>query len=126
MVQDIDNKYKVLLKRENLIFDQSYLKEIKAQYDGIRKKYITIIVIGVCLGVAGGVLFILVKKDIMDVAILSPYYPICICFLVIGAYLLIRSIAIMESYELLVENEEYINRLGFKFTKIVRNKTNEL
>ena len=53
----------------------------------------------------GGVPFLLVKKDIMDVAILSPYYPICICFLAIVAYLLIRSVAIMESYELLVENE---------------------
>lgn len=120
-----DNKYKVL-KREILIFDQSYLKELRELYEGIRKKYIIITVIAACLGIAGGIPFLLVRKELMDIKILGPYYPIYICFLVAGAYLLIRSISVMESYELLVKNEEHINGLEFKLAKRLRNKINEL
>ena len=62
----------------------------------------------------------------MSIEVLSPYYPIYVCFLAAGAYLLIRVISVMESYELLVKNEEHINGLVFRFTKRLRNKINEL
>lgn len=119
-----DNKYKVL-NRAALIFDQSYIKELRGLYEGIRKKYITIIVVGFCLVIAGGIPFLLVRKDFIDVAILSPYYPICICCLAVGANILIRAIASIEAYELLVKNEEFIDRLGFKLGKIFRSKINQ-
>lgn len=120
-----DEKYKVL-KKETLIFDQSYLKELSSRYKDVRKKYITIAVIAVSLLVVGGLPFLLERKELINIEVLSPYYPFCVCFLSIGAYLLIRAITIIEAYELLVKNKEYVNGLGFKILKRLRNKINGL
>lgn len=116
-----DEKYKVL-KKKTLIFDQSYLKELSELYKGIRKKYITITVIAVCLLVVGGIPFLLDRKELINIKILSPYYPTCVCFLAVGAYLLIRATTIIEAYELLLKNEEHVNGLGFKLARRLRSK----
>ncbi|MGL5480066.1 MAG: helix-turn-helix domain-containing protein [Clostridium sp.] len=120
-----ENKY-ALLKKEKLIFDSNYLKNLKLKYKEVRKRYIAILAISICIIVVGGFPFLLVKKEFINYDILSLYYPVCICLLSVGAYIFIRALSIMEAYELLVKNDEYTNKITFKITGKLREKINRL
>ncbi len=120
---DID-KYKIL-NDEVLMFDPNYLKELNLRYESITKKYATVMVVGLCFIVIGGLAFLLEKKDIA-LGALEPYYPVFIVLIAIGVYILIRTLPLLESYRLLVKNEENTSRLGFKLQKKVRKKVDEL
>ncbi|MBS4201351.1 helix-turn-helix transcriptional regulator [Bacillus sp. FJAT-49732] len=111
-----------ILKKEALIFDQHYLKELKARYEDIKKKYIAIMVVGVCSIVVGGISFLLVKKEFVAPDVLMPYYPILIAFIAVGVYILIRTLAIVDAYRILVKNEEHIKRLSNSIFKRVNKK----
>ncbi|WP_410984588.1 helix-turn-helix domain-containing protein [Bacillus cereus] len=119
-----DNKYKTL-KKETLMFDQNFLKELAAKYTNIKKRYAPVIVVGICSIAAGGIPFLLERKNITS-GVLVPYYPICVALIAVGIYIFIRIAAILEAYKLLVENEEHSNRLSFKLRKKVREKMNHL
>lgn len=56
-----DNRYKIL-KKEVLIFDQNFLKELTARYEIIKRKYTPVMIVGVCSIVAGGIPFLLERK----------------------------------------------------------------
>ncbi|MBC6973776.1 helix-turn-helix transcriptional regulator [Bacillus sp. Xin] len=118
-----DNKYKTL-KKETLMFDQNFLKELAAKYTTIKKRYAPVIVVGICSIAAGGIPFLLEKKNITS-GVLVPYYPICVALIAVGIYIFIRIAAILEAYKLLVENEEHSNRLFFKLKQKVRKKVND-
>lgn len=120
-----DTKYKVL-KNEQLIFDQHYLKVLQEGYNNLRKKYMMLAIVGTCLLVAGGLPFLLSKKQLVEATIISNYYPGCVFFIAVGAYILVRIISVQEAYEILIRNEEYTNRLGFKLLRRVRKKVDEL
>lgn len=117
-----DNRYKIL-KKEALIFDQNFLKELTERYKNIKKKYAPVMIVGVCSIAAGGIPFMLERKNITS-GILEPYYPFLVALMVIGFYIFVRTVATLEAYKLLVENEEYSNRLVFKLRKKVREKVN--
>ncbi|WP_260632110.1 helix-turn-helix domain-containing protein [Bacillus bingmayongensis] len=118
-----DNRYKIL-KKEVLIFDQNFLKELTARYEIIKRKYTPVMIVGVCSIVAGGIPFLLERKNITS-GFLVPYYPICVTFIAVGVYIFIRIATILEAYKLLVENEEPSNRLFFKLKQKVRKKVND-
>lgn len=115
-----------MLKKESLIFDQTHLKELKDRYEDIKKKCTALIVVGVCTIVAGGIPFLLVDKEFVASDVLTPYYPIFIAFITIGAYMFIRTLLVIDSYRILVKNEEHINHLSNSFFKKVRKKLDKL
>lgn len=118
------SKYKILSK-EVLIFDQNYLKELQARYENSKKKYATVMIIGFCTISVGGLPFVLEENDITFGA-LTPYYPISVVLIAIGAYIVIRILPIIDSYKLLAKNETNISRIGFKLRKKVRKKVDGL
>lgn len=118
------SKYK-MLKKEVLIFDQTYLKELNDRYQNMKKKYAVVMIVGICSIAIGGLPFLLEEKDIA-LGSLEAYYPVFVGLIAIGAYILIRTLPLLESYRLLAKNEEYINRLSFKLQKKVRKKVDNL
>lgn len=115
--------YKIL-KKEALIFDQNYLKELTVRYANIKKRNAPVMIAGICPLLVGGLAFFLEEKNIAS-GILVPYYPVCAVLIAIGLYIFIRTIAIIEAYKLLVENGAHVNRLGFKIGKKIRKKMDQ-
>lgn len=101
-----------MFKKETLLFDQNYLKELKVRYEDVKKKYAVVMIVGVCSIVAGGIPFLLVKKEFVATDILIPSYPFFIALIAVGFYILIRTLPILDSYRIMVKNEEHINRLS--------------
>ncbi|EPZ57331.1 hypothetical protein H477_2409 [[Clostridium] sordellii ATCC 9714] len=50
------------LRKEPLIFDKNFLKEFTEKYYSLRKRYVTLIIIGICFIFAGGTILLLLKK----------------------------------------------------------------
>ncbi|MFD3446590.1 helix-turn-helix domain-containing protein [Microbacteriaceae bacterium 4G12] len=118
-----EGKYKIL-NNEALLFDQNYLKELTARYENIKKRYVPIMIFGICVSVAGAIPFMLEKKHISS-GFLVPYYPICVALIAVGVYVFICTVSIIGAYQLLVQNEEHTNRISFKLRKKVRKKVDE-
>lgn len=113
-----------ILKKEALLFDQNYFKELKVRNENIKKKCTALIVVGVCSIAAGGISFLLVKKEIVASDILLPYYPIFIALIAVGVYILIRTLIIVDAYRILVKNEEHIKHLSNNLLKRVNKRLN--
>ncbi len=111
-----------ILKKESLIFDQNFLKELKARYEDMKNKYAVLMIIGICSIVAGGIAFLLVKKEFVPSDVLMPYYPIFIAFIAIGIFILIRTLSVIDAYRILVKNEEHMNRLSNNMMKKVKKR----
>ncbi|MGG0741164.1 helix-turn-helix domain-containing protein [Niallia taxi] len=116
-----EDRYTVL-KKEALIFDHNFLEELKIRYEDIKKKYAVIMLVGVCSIVAGGISFLLVRKEIVASDVLIPYYPLFIALIVVGVYILIRTLSTIDAYRILVKNEEHINRVSNTLMKKVSKK----
>ncbi|MBS4191847.1 helix-turn-helix transcriptional regulator [Bacillus sp. FJAT-49705] len=119
-VIDEGNKYKIL-RKETLLFDQNYHKELTARYENMKKRYAPVMILSFCIIAAGGLPFILEEKEITS-GFLVPYYPYCVALMAVGAYIFIRTVAILDTYKLLVKNEEHTNRLSYKIRKKVKEK----
>lgn len=116
------SKYKILSK-EVLMFDENYLKELKARYEEIKKKYAVVMIVGFCSIAMGGLSFLLGENNF---GTLANYYPVSVVLIAIGVYSVIRTLPLLDSYRLLAKNEEYTNRIGFKLKKKIRNKVDNL
>ncbi|MGN4436179.1 helix-turn-helix domain-containing protein [Bacillus cereus group sp. MYBK69-1] len=115
-----ESRYNVL-KKEELLFDQNFLKEFTKRYAIIKKKYAAVMIVGFCFIAAGAIPFLFEKKHITS-GELVQYYPYCVVLIAIGVYLFVRVLGVLEAYRILVENKEYSNRLIFKLKKKVREK----
>lgn len=111
-------QYKAL-KTEPLLFDEKYLKELNTRYEGMKKRYVVINLVGSCLFVAGLLAFGIERKFITS-EFLVPYYPVCIGLIAIGIYMIIRTSTLLDAYKLLAKNEVHTNSFGFKFRRKVR------
>lgn len=109
-----------ILKKEVLLFDLNYFKELTGRYDGFKRKYSGIVVIGTCLLAVGFLAFALEKK--LKMGILVSYYPIFVFFIAVGIYISVRFLTILSAYQLLVKNDEYTGRFGFKFKQKAKKK----
>lgn len=56
-----ESRYNVL-KKEELLFDQNFLKELTTRYAIIKKKYAVVIIVGFCFIAAGALPFYLRKS----------------------------------------------------------------
>lgn len=114
-----EGKY-IILKKEVLLFDPNFSKELSIRYENIKRKYSIMMVISFCLLTVGFLAFGLEKK--LDMGVLVPYYPIFVVLIAIGLYISVRTITIISAYQLLVKNEEYTSRFGFKLRQKARKK----
>ncbi|RXZ82474.1 XRE family transcriptional regulator [Paenibacillaceae bacterium] len=115
-----EERYHVLDK-EALMLDQGYVKQLTERLSRLKRKYAAVIIVGVGMVAIGGMAFLLEKKGIAEGA-LVPYYPVCVVLLAMGAYIIIRTFALLASYDLLINNEKHINRRNAGFWRKVRKK----
>lgn len=117
----IEDNYQKL-KEETLIFDENILKGICEQYNNIKNKYSTLIIIGSCLIFLGGTIALLLNKGSVIGINKAGYQIVCTFSISLGVFITGYFTSIIEAYEILIENDAYINKFGFKFTKKIRKK----
>jgi len=115
-----NDQYKVL-KRETLLFDEKYKKELTIRYENMKNRYVVINLVGYCFFVAGLLAFGIERKLITS-DFLVPYYPLCIGMIAIGLYITVRTSTLLDAYKLLAKNEEYTNSFRFKIQRKARKK----
>lgn len=101
-----------VLKKEVLLFDSAYYKELAGRYEAFKRKYTAMMVIGVGLLAIGFLAFTLEKK--LEMGVLVAYYPIFVALIAIGLYISLRIITVLSANQLLVKNDEHTSRFGFK------------
>lgn len=109
----IENNYKVL-------------KGLKMKYSQLRMKYMIFSIVGALSIVAGGTLLILFEKQLYIPQNFDLAYSISSFFIAIGFSILIHMSTMMESYDLLIKNEEYYNKLSSKLLRRWREKISKL
>lgn len=112
-----------ILKKEVLLFDSDFFKELTGRYEGFKRKHLGIMVIGACLLAVGFLAFALEKK--LDIGILVPYYPIFVFLIAVGLYMSVRTLTILSAYQLLVNNDEHTSRFSFKLKQKLKKKFDE-
>lgn len=116
---DHDYEYKVL-KQNVLLFDKKYSEELGNRYDYLKKKYVAMAVFSLMLIILCAASLVVVTKfyDISS----QDVTPILLPFFALALGTMLYSLSMIEAYELLVYNEEYVNRIATRF----KNKLREL
>lgn len=118
-----DQAQYTVLKKEILLFDSNYFKELAGKYESFKRRNSGIIVVGAGLLAVGLLGFGLEKK--LDMRVLVPYYPIFVVLIAIGLYISVRTLTVLSAYQLLVENNEHTNRIGFKLKQKAKKKLDD-
>lgn len=116
------DEYKVL-KKDVLLFDCGYLKELRNEYRSIKRKYATVAIPCTVLFIAGILTFAFTVRGVVP---WSKYHLLIFLGFAVGLYGFVYSTGVMESYELLVNNETYSKRLLFKIKKKTRENISKL
>lgn len=96
------------LKKERLYFDTEVLQDIKSAYARLRKRYIGCFIAGICLIFLCMIVGILADDILyLEEQIVDPIYLILIAS---SVFLFIYGYGMMETYELLVNNEVYYQK----------------
>lgn len=112
-----------VLKKEVLLFDSNYIKELITRYEEFKRKHLGTTIVGGSLLAVGFLAFALEKK--LEMGILVPYYPIFVFLIAVGLALSVRTVTIISAYQLLVKNNEHTNRFSFKLKQKVKKKLDE-
>lgn len=115
-------QYKVL-KQEPLLFDYEYLKSLTNEYQSKRKKYVAVASICTTLFIVGLLILVLTVKGHI---VWSEYHSFVFLGLAIGLFGFVYTAGIMETYELLIKNDEYSTRLLFKLRRKIKEKIDRL
>ncbi|GGG75928.1 helix-turn-helix domain-containing protein [Paenibacillus radicis (ex Gao et al. 2016)] len=113
-----EQRYHVL-EKEPLLLDQGYVKQLTDRMNRLKRKYAAVIIVGAAMVAIGGMAFVLEKEGIAQGA-LVPYYPICVVLIAMGAYLFIRTVTLWTTYDLLINNEKYVNRRNAGFWRKIK------
>lgn len=116
------HKYKIL-EQEPLIFDCSYLKELKEEYRDVKRRCKMIAIPSTFLFIAG---LLLLAVTMRGEIVWSDFHLLVFFSLAIGILGFVLSIGTMEAYELLVSNEQYCQRFWFKIKRKIRNKIDRM
>lgn len=115
-------EYKIL-KEEPLLFDYEFLKELSNEYRLVKKKY-QLIAIPCTILFAAGILTIGVTvKGYLE---WTEYHAFIFLGFAAGIYGFVQSIGMMESYELLLNNEQHCSKLLFKIKRKAKSKIDSL
>ena len=96
------------------------------KYSQLRMKYMIFSIVGALSIVAGGTLLILFEKQLYIPQNFDLAYSISSFFIAIGFSILNHMSTMMESYDLLIKNEEYYNKLSSKLLRRWREKISKL
>lgn len=119
-----EDQYKVL-KQEPLLFDEHYLKELKARYETMKRRYTVFMFVGICFFIAGIIPIFFERKGFTS-GFFIPFYPISIALIAVGVFILNRITTVLDGYKLIAKNEEHTNRIRFKFRKMIRKKLDRM
>lgn len=117
-LSDHDFEYKVL-KQNALMFDHNYLDELKKRYSFLRKKYIGIIIGVFSVVLLSGIIFF-ISIELYRVSE-KMALPVFLPFIALGVGSLFYSFSVMDAYEILVYNEEHMNKLSTRLLNKFRN-----
>lgn len=120
---DFDQGQYTILKKEVLSFDENYFKALTVRYEGFKRKYSGISVLGACLLAVGFLAFALERK--LEMGILVPYYPVFLFLIAVGLYMSVRTLTILSAFQLLVNNNEHTSRISFKLKQKVKKKLDD-
>lgn len=110
------------LKQNKLIFDKKYIKELTDKYNQIKKKYIFMFIFFPATALLCGA-FVNISTEFYHMdenMMIAIFLPI----IAVGFFMFIYAIEMMEAYELLVHNEEHMNKITTKIMNMIRKKFN--
>ncbi|WP_227854782.1 XRE family transcriptional regulator [Clostridioides sp. ZZV14-6009] len=110
--------YKIL-RKEPLLFDYEFLKELSKEYISIKKKYKLVAIPSTFLFVVGILIIAVTARGYIE---WTEYHSLVFLGLAVGIFGFVQSIGIMDAYELLVKNEQYCDRFIFKVKRQLKNK----
>lgn len=119
LVMFTDQEEYKILRKEPLLFDHEYLKELSNIYNSKKKKYVIVAIPCTVLFIVGLLILILTDRGYLA---WSEYHSFVFLGFAIGLFGFVYSIGIMETYELLVKNEQYSNSLSFKIKQKIKKK----
>ncbi|WP_028042521.1 helix-turn-helix domain-containing protein [Candidatus Stoquefichus massiliensis] len=108
------------LKHYKLIFDKKYIIELKEKYRHVKKKYICMFIFFPASTLLCG-FFVRIGTDFYHMnenTLIALFLPI----ISLGFFMFIYAIAMIDAYELLVYNEEHMNKITTKLLNKIRNK----
>ncbi len=111
-------EYKVL-KKENLLFDYEYLKRLTNEYHSTKRKYMAVAAPCTIFFIVG---LLAIAVTVRGIIPWTKYHSLIFFGLAVGIFGLVYSAGVMESYEVLVNNETYSSSLLFKVKRKVRAK----
>ena len=115
-------QYKIL-KEEPLIFDRGYLKDLSDEFHIKKKIYNAILIPSTVLFIVG---IIAISFTMQGTVIWSEYHAFIFLGFAIGLFGFCYCAGIIDSYELLIKNEEYCKRLLFKIKRKVKDRIAKL
>lgn len=108
-----------ILRQEPLLLDYEYLKELKSEYVSKKKKYVIVAVPCTVLFIAGLIFFLFTVKGYIS---WTEYHSFAFFGLAVGMLGFVYTINVMETYELLVKNEQYSTSFFFKLKRKIRKR----
>lgn len=112
-----------VLKKESLLFDYDFLKDLNIEYRSKKNKYTVVLAACMVLFIAGILLLAITVRDLIP---WTDYHVLIFLGLAIGVFGFLYSVGSMEAYEILVRNEDYSNGAWFKLKRKVRDKIDKL
>lgn len=112
-----------ILTQEPLLFDYEYMKELTSEYNSRKKKYVIVSIPCTVLFIVCLLTFALTKKGYL---LWSEYHALVFLGLAIGILGFMYSLGVIETYELLVKNDEYSKRFFFKLRRNIRKKVEKM
>lgn len=115
-------QYKIL-KKEPLLFDHEYLKELSAAYSSLKKKYVIVAIPCTVLFVVGILILTLTARGYFA---WTEYHSFVFFGFAIGLFGFVYTVSVMEAYELLIKNDQYSTSLSFKIKRKIKEKMDRL
>ena len=114
---DWDYEYRPL-KQNALLFDQAFLQELSSRYARLKKWYVAMAAGFFALVLVGGTVCGLA----LDQGAVAEHVavPALLPIVALGLSMLLYALSMMDAYELLVYNEEHINKLSTRFLNRMR------
>ncbi|ASA24752.1 helix-turn-helix domain-containing protein [Paenibacillus donghaensis] len=113
-----DNKQYTAITKEPLILDPVTLKELKDELALLKRKHVVLSILGTVCVAFSGLSFLLTRKGFLDITEQSaPYYALCVFLFGAGVYILCNVIVSRDTYAVLLENDQYVNRFSARLAR---------
>lgn len=121
-----EEKHYDVLKKEPLIFDQTFIKNLTSEYAQVKKKYHILLSISLLLIALGVVPIVISIKGYGFEGEFQELHSLSFLLISIGFLGFIYIVSHMEAYELLIKNDEYSNKFIVKLKRKCKKKFEEM